>query len=81
MQGVYIDLGKTDLTSDKIKLYVRKNLTAAFVISLVNSRERLIHVLFLMMADVSSGVPELILLNYVKLVQVSQSNFPDLITR
>ena len=25
LQGVYIDLGKTDLTSDKIKLYVRKN--------------------------------------------------------
>ena len=30
LQGVYIHLGKTDLTSDKIKLYVRKNLIAAF---------------------------------------------------
>ena len=27
---VYIDLTKTDLTSDKIRLYVRKNLTAVF---------------------------------------------------
>ena len=32
--------------------------------------------LFLNMAAVSSGVPEL-LLNYTKLVQVSQSNAPD----
>ena len=28
--NVYIDLPTTDLTSDKIKLYLRKNLTAAF---------------------------------------------------
>ena len=27
---VYIDLGKNDLTSDKIKSYVHKNLTTAF---------------------------------------------------
>ena len=47
LQGVYIDLGKTDLTSDKIKLYVRKNLTAAFCDMVGQfTRERLIHVLF-----------------------------------
>ena len=47
LQGVYIDLGKTDLTSDKIKLYVRKNLTAFFCDMVGQfTRERLIHVLF-----------------------------------
>ena len=47
LQGVYIDSGKTDLTSDKIKLYVRKNLTAAFCDMVGQfTRERLIHVLF-----------------------------------
>ena len=47
LQGVYIDLGKTNLTSDKIKLYVHKNLTAALC-DMVGpfTRERLIHVLF-----------------------------------
>ena len=46
-QGVYIDLGKAALTSDKIKLYVRKNLTAAFCDMVGQfTRERLIHVLF-----------------------------------
>ena len=47
LQGVYIDLGKTDLTSDKIKLYVRKNLTAFFCDMVGQfTRERLIHMLF-----------------------------------
>ena len=42
LQGAYIDL-----TSDKIKLYVRKNLTAAFCDMVGQfTRERLIHVLF-----------------------------------
>ena len=47
LSPVYIDLGKTDLTSDKIKLYVRKNLTAAFC-DMVGQfpKERLIRVLF-----------------------------------
>ena len=62
IQGVYIDLGKTDLTSDKIKLYVRKNLTAASCDMVGHfMRERLIHVLFQMMADVRSGVSLLII--------------------
>ena len=44
---VQVDLGKTDLTSDEIKLYVRKNLTAAFCDMVGQfTRERLIHVLF-----------------------------------
>ena len=61
MPPVNIELGKSDLTSDKIKLYVSKNLTAAFCDIVGKFRkERLIHVLFLMMADVSSGVSELI---------------------
>ena len=55
-------MSKTDLASDKIKLYIRKNLTAAFCDMVGQfTRERLIHVLFEMMADVRSVVPLLII--------------------
>ena len=55
---VYIDQGKTGLVSDKIKLCVRKNLTAALC-DIVGyfMKKRLIHVLSLMMTAVSNGKP------------------------